>query len=166
MREILFKAKRIDNGEEVEGSYIKSLTEKQAFAPDDSGDYYKELAHSILPTGGDLSDGDEKEIDPKTICQYTGLDDKNGVKIFEGDICKYKQYIGDIFLGVVNFCDASFSYYIEAIGGDDEGNQDLEIHISNKDDIERIGNKFDNPELCEVTKWTNKWNKIDSEWSR
>ena len=75
-REILFKAKRKDNGEWVEGYYV-----------------YCRKRHYILPVlnttiGYDEREDEWIEIDPATICQYTGLTDKNGNKIWGNDILK------------------------------------------------------------------------------
>lgn len=69
MREILFKAKRLDNGEWVEGYYIGPIGVLDVHEICD--------VHDIT--------GPRVEVDPSTVCQYTGLKDKNGKRIFEGD---------------------------------------------------------------------------------
>lgn len=72
-REILFKAKRVDNGEWIEGYYV--------YRPDTRNLIY-------LPAFDGSSLNTYFHVDPKTVCQFTGLLDVKGNKVFEGDIVK------------------------------------------------------------------------------
>ena len=69
MREILFKAKRLDNGAWVEGSLI---TYKDGTAFICCEDYIPDVLNKY-------------EVDPSTVCEWTGLIDRDGTKVFEGD---------------------------------------------------------------------------------
>ena len=87
------------------------------------------------------------DIDPDTIGQYTGLKDKNGKEIYEGDIVK-APYLDPIFGGVVNnmFVNIVVGYNKGSFVLEYDGN--LRFYISDLyDNIEVIGNIYDNPEL-------------------
>lgn len=73
MREILFKAKRLDNGEWVDGfsCCIGPVGQEK---------------HYIIPMYASAFYG--IEVDPSTVCEYTSLTDKNGKKIFDGDVVR------------------------------------------------------------------------------
>ena len=128
-REILFKAKRTDNGEWVEGYYV-----------------YCRKRHYILPLLNEAIGYDEREdewieIEPDTICLFTGLSDKNGKKIWENDIVEIASEDG-YFL--CEWDDDTARYVLNGDG--------LTVDFDNYYgyEVEVIGNVFDNPELLEV----------------
>ena len=136
MREILFHGKRADNGEWVEGDLIQvGLHDKPKYA-------------SIMPqTPVSCVYG----VLAETVGQFTGLTDRNGVKmIFEGDICRFKRF-NDIHVGeiVFNVTTASFVMRYQSIVGVYGEKATHKMLLSACDNIEIIGNIHDNPELME-----------------
>ena len=139
MREILFRGKRVDNGEWVEGYYAKQ-SNHACFASELK---YQHFIYKDVFLDFNLGGLQEFEIDPSTVCQYTGLTDKNGKKIFDGDILD-TPYTGKI---KVCFDDGVFG----ADCGDGYGVLPLRRSIFGEGGIV-IGNIYDNPELLERSK--------------
>lgn len=127
MREILFRGKRTDNGEWVYG-YFWTMTYQPNFIRN------TEYGHST-----------DHEVIPETVGQYTGLNDKNGVKIFEGDLLKVDG--GD------EICITKIKWDNELGGWTDNRDFDGDSFRCHEGDMswcqytKIIGNIHDNPEL-------------------
>lgn len=137
MREILFKAKRKDNGEWVEGYYRADTDLDIHFIC--GWNYY-------LSENGLEREPFEYEIAPDTLCQYTGLTDKNGKKIWENDICEM-VYNGVVYVYVVVWDKTELDF--KGTNGKENYGRNFE-YLGCCEEIEVIGNIFDNPELLEV----------------
>ena len=135
MREILFRGKRTDNGEWIYGNYC------YAELIDKSG--YEEL---IIEQA---ADGEARRVIPETIGQYTGLTDKNGKRIFEGDIVKTKKYGKIIGHSNVNGFDIFVVIYEPAMFRLENTHRAFNLvgKCGKGIDYEVIGNIHDNPEL-------------------
>ena len=150
MREILFKAKRIDNGEWVEGHYYKMSETTYCFKEDYKRNPVQEH-HYILQERmidwGLPNQMVQIEIDPKTICQFTGLCDKNENKIWENDICDRKEKYSEVVKMTNGDWTLDYSYAI----GRDYGNSycNLGFYVNERKCVEVVGNIFDNLELLQ-----------------
>jgi len=151
MREILFRGKRTDNGEWVYGYLVKHPSAIQI--GEDNPWYIN------VPPADPDDNGGFYNVDPDTVGQYTGLTDKHGAKIFEGDIIQKKAYIYSlgkvnsqeewIVCGVVVWDnDDEHSSGFWAIDSKDEYGDPTKYYFNNSFMV--IGNVHDNPELLEV----------------
>lgn len=139
MREIIFKAKRKYNGEWVEGYYamlgvgdivrhyiIQNCAVAKLFEKPEDNMYFNDI-----------------EIDPDTLCQYTGLTDKNGRKIWENDIVKHKD---SQCFGIIRwYCGDYVGWCVYDVYDDEQ-----QFTMDMLNECEVIGNIFDNEELLEV----------------
>ena len=137
MREILFKAKRKDNGEWVEGNLITNERNQNQ----------KYIGYIFDERNGVIEDFDLVEVIPDTICQFTGLTDKNGKKIWENDIVSAWSEGKNAIGKVIRRADGLYIMY--------PAYQNKEFwgvcpNKNGKTTVEVIGNIFDNPELLEV----------------
>lgn len=130
MREILFRGKRIDNGEWIEEHYLR-----------------KEV-HFIFQTDKHNT-WRCVEIVPETLCQFTGLCDKNVNRIWENDIVNYNEKYASIKFGM--YCSSSgygnynLGFYVDFPG---ETLYRKELGYWHEK-VEVVGNIFDNPELLQ-----------------
>lgn len=85
-----------------------------------------------------------QEVDPETVCQYTGLADRSGKKIFEGDIVSCAEYE---CCGYIAWNESEAGFYFQVLLED--GDYEEEQLYDYADKLEAIGNIFDNPTLLE-----------------
>ena len=132
-REILFRAKSLKSGTWTQGYLFRCW--ERAY-----------IAWGMVNDNADMI-----EVDPETVCQYTGLTDKNGRKIFEGDICKDSENIVRILWN------DKHQWGVEILKTDNVLSRGLIFPLWQYDNckengyrtLEVIGNIFDNPELLE-----------------
>lgn len=127
MSEILFRGKQMDNGEWVKGFYV--------CIPDTH--YIMTGKFDSLTNG--IINSEAYKVDPSTIGQFTGLEDKLGTKIFEGDV------IDDLGVEYIVVFDSDYAQFR---GKFDGWNAEIS-HIASRCEV--IGNIHDNPELLEVS---------------
>lgn len=136
MREIIFRGKRVDNNEWVEGFYVNV---PEHYKQEMSGKNY------IVS----INNGLFMEVVPESVSEYTGLTDKNGKKIFEGDIIaidKDSIYYHTASGPVRTYKGMWVSFYLPDAHGGDCYDELYRINAER----EVIGNIYDNPELLKV----------------
>ena len=131
MREVKFRGKRVDNGEWVVGDYMRYSNKK-----------------SIIMV--DLLEEEDYWVSSETVGQYTGLKDKNGKEIYEGDIVSFEDSDGGyeypdlaVNTGIVEYGELGF-YFTNRVAVEMD---DFYIKDGRCDEIEVLGNIYENPEL-------------------
>lgn len=142
MTEILFRGKRVDNGEWVYGYYFKATHHWH-----NHGIHEDWIAVDTIQNGGYCNVRGKYAIIPETLGQYTGLTDKNGKKIFDGDIVMVIDNVwGSPFCygitGKIVYDECGF--FIEP-----KNPRDTQWLYNECAIYEVIGNIHDNPELLE-----------------
>ena len=131
MREILFRGKRLHDNKWIYGNFVSDcegnphIIEPRFFCEDGHHLQYEDNTDTPV------------FIIPETVGQYTGLTDKNGVRIFEGDIVDYisSDVIGNPKTGTIIV--------------EDMTDYDTMIYLNHSDELQIIGNIHDNPELLQ-----------------
>lgn len=135
MNELEFRGIRVDNNEWVVGTgYYQGIMSEtnNPFSLDNA------RIKTIIITGGDFF-----HVKPETVGQFTGLTDKNGVKIFGKDIYKDERH----GYRIIEYNDRMACYLSLLVKDKELGNP---LHFENRAKIVIIGNEFENPELLEA----------------
>ena len=128
MREIVFRAKRLCDGE---WEYGHLTTDATGVTIERANHRFKGFAYSM-------------PVNPETVGQYIGLRDKYGRRICEGDIVKwFDNLVGKHMVAEVQYIDAAFCRAYKS----QMGQQNLYINATVAFRLEVIGNRWDNPEL-------------------
>lgn len=135
----LFRGKRTDNGEWITGNLIEDGVTGKV--------YIHAIGNSVNESDRVGEEGYLRfiayEVDPLTVCQCTGLTDKNGKLIWENDIVSVIREDGFIEYAIID-------YYISSMMSGFRMKPIEDWMCTSFDEVEVVGNIFDNPELLEV----------------
>lgn len=132
MRDYLFRGKRKDNGEWVYGNFVKGCVDDFAYIVEFGN---KDLCRNFV------------EVIPSTVGQYTGLTDKNGKKIFEGDIVKSCEY-DDVYF--VKYFDSDNYSAFDCVPDVPLCECNGLSYLVNEEGCKVIGNIYDDKEILDV----------------
>lgn len=138
-REILFKAKVKDSTEWIEGGLIVVKNTARRFIVDINS---KTALRGVVTHCSDKYDWRSTEVDPDTVCQFTGITTELGIDLYENDIVECGGY-----RGVIKFEDGAL--VIEWIGNGTEFLRHDLAYWAYLRNVRVVGNIFDNPELLE-----------------
>lgn len=131
IRKIWFKAKRADNEEWVKGFYIYNY---------DIDKHYISIGHCYLDEPERTK---QYEIIPETLCQCTGIYDKNGEWIWENDIAEF-VYDGDVYIYKIVWDESELDF--KGTNGKENYGRNFNYLLC-CEEIVVIGNSFDNPAI-------------------
>ena len=136
MREILFRGKRVGCNKWVEGYYVKPTRHWHEHGIHDDW-----IINSAFQNGGVFNVMGRYAVIKETVGQYTGLTDKNGKKIFEGDIV-------DVVTGIQGY-KSTYHIATQKVRYESGSGMAVFLPFDNSDmvEVEVIGNIYDNPEL-------------------
>lgn len=140
MREILFRGKRLDNGEWIAGHLLKYEDGSARMVSSNTDIFCYEKDESIIQTVA-------HRVDPKTVGQYTGFVDKNGKRIFEGDVIKHDITSDTSHKAIVIYDNGNTRFIGTVIGTEPRIMCVGMINRNNEPVVEIIGNIYDNSEL-------------------